>query len=297
MPIPDYQTLMKPLLLKLADGQIHSMTNLIQKLADEFKLTEEERAARIASGRRTVFENRVWWARTYLKKAGLIQSPERGRVSITERGKEVLRENPDRIDNDYLMRFPEFKDFRKRTKVDPVDPPEEQIDRALEQLRSAVTGELLERIRNLSPSAFERLVLDLLLKMGYGGPQLEAGELTGGSGDEGIDGVIRQDPLGLDTIYLQAKRWSQSVGRPEIQKFVGALAGKKAKKGVFLTTSEFTKDARDYAKGLSEKVVLLDGRDLAQLMYEYGLGVSVVRTLEIKRVDTDYFSDLSGEGE
>lgn len=297
MPIPDYETLMKPLLLKLADGQIHSMTDLIQRLADDFKLTEEERSARIASGRRTVFENRVWWARTYLKKAGLIQSPERGRVSITKRGKKVLQENPGRIDNAYLMRFPEFKEFKKKAKIAGVEPPEEQIDKALEQLRSAVTGELLERLRKLTPSAFERLVLDLLLKMGYGGPQLEASELTGGSGDEGIDGVIRQDPLGLDTIYLQAKRWSQSVGRPEIQKFVGALAGKKAKKGVFLTTSEFTKDARDYAKGLSEKVVLLDGRDLAQLMYEYGLGVSVVRTLEIKRVDTDYFSDLSGEGE
>ncbi len=323
MPIPDYQTLMKPFLLKLADGNPHTMKELAEQLADYFHLTEDERVKTIPSGMQPLFYNHVGWARTYLKKAGLIESPRRGVVRITDRGKAIIHEDPESIDNKFLMRFEEFRSYYERgvrtlkeyresvrrsgasensisSGPEPnalIDTPEEAIAKALAELNEAVLYDLREKLRTLSPHVFERLVLDVLLKMGYGGSQLDAGKLTGGSGDEGIDGLIRQDPLGLDSIYLQAKHWSQPVGRPEIQRFVGALQGKRARRGVFITSSEFTKEAREYADHLEPKVVLIDGSDLARLMFDYGVGVSAIRTIEIKRIDSDYFAVLMGEGD
>jgi restriction system protein len=246
------------------------------------------------------------WARTYLKKAGLLDAPKRGMVSITERGLEVLKKKPKKVDNNLLKQFPEFLEFQNITKKDvetsehsdntqaEKQTPEETIDLAYQNIRQSLAQELIDTVRRLSPTFFERLVVELLVKMGYGGSIKDAGRAIGKTGDEGIDGTIKEDKLGLDIIYIQAKRWQAGnvVGRPELHKFVGALAGQGAKKGIFITTSSFSKDALNYAPKNETKIVLIDGVQLAQLMIDYNLGVSVQRAYEIKRLDNDYFEEV-----
>ncbi|MEW5883242.1 MAG: restriction endonuclease [Armatimonadota bacterium] len=306
MPIPDYQTLMLPLLRFAADGQEHSLRETIESLAVEFSLTPEERKQLLPSGRQEVFDNRVGWARTYLKKAGLLDTTRRSHFVISERGRQVLAEGRSRIDSKYLERFDEFREFRNRkaTRSGPRDAagaatettsdeatPEESLELAYGRLRDNLAGELLQQVKAAPSSLFEKLVVELLLKMGYGGSRQDAGRAIGGSGDEGIDGIIKEDRLGLDTIYIQAKRWEASVGRPEVQKFAGALQGQRAKKGIMITTSSFSKEARDYASKIETKIVLIDGAQLAELMIDYDLGVSPVASYDVKKIDTDYFTE------
>ncbi len=302
--IPDYQTLMLPLLKILSDGQEHSYRDLIENLAAEFKLTDEDRKELLPSGNQLLFDNKVSWAKTYLKKAGLIDSPRRAVFVITDLGRQTLSDNPERIDTKYLMRFPAFLEFKlisrekreeeKTLSENDTQTPEELLDRAYQEMRKSLAFDLLNKVLELPPAAFERLIVELLVKMGYGGSIKDAGRAIGGSGDEGVDGVIKEDKLGLDVIYLQAKRWKPGnvVGRPELQKFVGALAGQGAKKGVFITTSTFTKEALDYTPKNETKIVLIDGEQLAQLMIDYNIGCSTQQTYEIKKIDGDYFEEI-----
>ncbi|MFZ1082461.1 MAG: restriction endonuclease [Candidatus Kryptoniota bacterium] len=301
--IPDYQSIMLPLLNAVSDGKEYPMNDLIDTLAAEFELSETERKELLPSGQQFTFGNRVGWARTYLKKAGLLDSPGRGLVMITERGKQVLGQNPDKIDVSFLRQYPEFLEFQntKHTQfeiegnisIDSIRTPEESLDSAYQGLREALANELLNRVISLPPSFFERLVVDLLVKMGYGGSFKDAGKAVGRTKDEGIDGTIKEDRLGLDIIYIQAKRWKQgqTVGRPEVQRFVGALAGQGAKKGIFITTSNFSKEAIEFTPKNETKIVLIDGQELAQLMIDHGIGVSTVSSYEIKKIDNDYFEE------
>ncbi len=299
MPIPDYETIMLPLLQSVADGGEYSMRDLIDILATRFGLTDEERNRLLPSGQQPVFDNRVGWARTYLLKAGLLTSPRRGFIRITERGQQVLKENPERIDNEFLSRYEEFRDFRQasRSRISASThaehreavTPLEALERAHARLQEDLAEELLRRVKEVPPTFFERLVVQLLLAMGYGGSRQEAGQAIGRSGDEGIDGIINEDRLGLDVVYIQAKRWSDPVGRPEIQKFVGALQGKRARKGIFITTSSFTHEALDYASNIDVRIVLIDGMQLVRLMIEYNIGVSTQGKYEIKGIDHDFF--------
>lgn len=305
MPIPDYQTIMLPLLELLSDKQEYVFKDVVALLGKQFKLTEEELTELLPSGQSMVFANRVGWARTYLKKAGLLDAPKRGMVSITERGLDVLNKKPKKIDNSLLKQFPEFLEFQNIKKEDfeitgnsdltqnEKQTPEETIDLAYQSIRQSLAQELIDTVYRLSPAFFERLVVELLVKMGYGGSIKDAGKAIGKTGDEGIDGTIKEDKLGLDIIYIQAKRWQAGnvVGRPELHKFVGALAGQGAKKGIFITTSSFTKEALNYSPKNETKIVLIDGVQLAQLMIDYNLGVSVQRSYEIKRLDNDYFEE------
>lgn len=303
MPIPDYQTLMLPLLRFAVDGNDHTTREAVEVLATEFQLTPAERNELLASGQQAIFNNRIGWANSYLKKAGLLESPRRGALRITARGKQILGDNPARIDVKYLERFPEFIEFRDASRnnrettttesvaIATEQTPEEALELAHQRLRISLAQDILSRILSCSPTFFERLVVELLVKMGYGGSRRDAGERIGQSGDGGIDGIIKEDRLGLDTIYIQAKRWQGNVGRPEIQKFVGALQGQRAKKGVFITTSSYTAEAIDYASRIDTKVVLIDGQLLANLMMDFDVGVSVSASYIVKRIDSDYFEE------
>jgi restriction system protein len=303
MPIPDYQTLMLPLLKFAADGKEHHVREAVAALALQFSLTEEELKERLPSGVDAVFRNRVGWAGTYLKKAGLIEYPKRGFIQITQRGKVVIGQKPPKINVAFLKQFPEFIEFHGTKKISGenvvVEPPEdssetpkELLESGCRKLRAQVESDLLANVKSCSPEFFENLVVQLLTTIGYGGSRADAGKAIGKSGDGGIDGVIKEDKLGLDLLYIQAKRWDNTtVGRPEIQKFVGALHGKKAKKGVFLTTSTFTKDALEYVEGIDTKVILIDGAKLAELMIDYEVGVSTESSYVVKRVDLDFFED------
>jgi len=302
MPIPDFQSCMLPLLKHLSDGAEHTLRDAEEHLAVHFKLTPTERAELLPSGRQGVFKNRIGWAHTYLKKAALIESPKRGVFKITDRGTKTLLSSPSKIDIRFLEQFPEFLDFRDSTKSpngaesqsdlpQSRTTPEESIELAHQSLRDQLAAELLTRILGCSPMFFEQLVVELLVKMGYGGSRRDAGERIGQTGDGGIDGIIKEDRLGLDTIFIQAKRWQGSVGRPDIQKFVGALQGQRAKKGVFITTSNYTNEAVDYASRIDTKVVLIDGRQLAALMIDFDVGVAPAATFVVKRIDSDYFEE------
>ncbi len=300
MAIPDYQTIMLPLLKLANDGQEHFLRDAFEQLADQFNLNEAERKELLPSGQQAVFVNRVGWARTFLKQAGLLETTRRAYFRITDRGRRVLSANPDRIDAKFLERFPEFLDFKSRGKdkdesneqvLAPEQTPDESMEAAFQKVRKELAQELLKQIKQCTPAFFEKLVIDLLVKMGYGGTRREAGQAVGRTGDGGIDGIIHEDRLGLDNIYLQAKRWDSTVGRPEIQKFAGALQGQRAKKGVFITTSAFTADAHDFVSRIDNKIVLIDGDLLSQLMIDHNVGVSTTALYEIKRVDSDYFSE------
>jgi restriction system protein len=303
MTIPDFQTIMLPFLQLASDGEEHSIHEVVESLAGLFKVTEEEQSILLPSGQQPIFYNRVGWARTYLKKAKLLEDPRRGYFRITSRGREVLQSNPDRIDMKYLRKFPEYIEFRESAReaaetsqveeVLGVLTPEEALEEAYQKIREDLVDDVLKAVKKTSPGFFEKLVVELLVKMGYGGSRRNAARAVGGSGDEGIDGIIDEDRLGLDTIYIQAKKWKEDspVGRPEIQKFVGALQGQKAKKGIFITTTRFTEDAKTYALNIDTKVVLIDGIRLANLMIDYNIGVSERTLYEIKSLDSDYFGE------
>lgn len=303
MAVPDFQSLMLPLLRLAGDGMDHAFKDAVEAIAIEFSLTPEERNELLpSSSRTTLFYNRLAWAKTHMTMAGLLQAPRRGVFCITQRGRELLVSQLARIDMKTLQQFPEYERARRgdvQASVEPALPavafseltPEESIERAHLSLRKDLARELLESIMQCSPAFFELLIIKLMIKMGYGGSREEAGKAVGRSGDGGIDGIINEDRLGLDAIYLQAKRWEGVVGRPEIMKFVGALAGQRATKGVFITTSWFTQDAKDYALSSQYKVVLIGGERLADLMIEHDLGVSVAATYQLKRIDSDFFSE------
>jgi restriction system protein len=301
--IPDYQTLMLPLLKAVSNGKEYKTSELINLLATEFNLTSLERKELLSSGIQTVFDNRVGWAKTYLKKAGLIGSPKRAVVVISALGKETLAKNPETINAKYLKQFPSFIKFQNASKSDSVDDdsnattanssqtPEESLEQAYIYLRENLASELLNKVIEQPFDFFERLVVELIVKMGYGGSIKDAGNAIGKTSDEGIDGTIKEDKLGLDIIYIQAKRWKPGnvIGRPELQKFVGALAGQGAKKGIFITTSSFTKDALAYSPKNETKIVLIDGVHLTQLMIDYSLGCTTQQIYEVKKLDMDYF--------
>ena len=301
MPIPDYQSVMLPLLRLAADGVEHPFREAVEKLAEEFALTDSERSELLPSGTAHVFGSRVGWARTYLKQAGLLSSPKRGVFRITAEGSVVLSKNPAKIDNNLLNQFEQFRAFRTRGRVEDdqvtapaivtlsEQTPEDAMALAYQRVRRELEADLLEQVKSSSPAFFERLVVDLLVAMGYGGSRQDAGRAIGKSGDGGIDGMIKEDRLGLDIIYIQAKKWEGVVGRPEIQKFAGALQGLRATKGVFITTSGYTKDAVEFVNTITSKIILIDGGTLTSLMVDHNVAVSRVGTYELKRIDTDYF--------
>lgn len=313
MAIPKYDEIMLPLLHVLSDGQSHAKRELTEKMADHFNLTADERAQMLPSTRATYIKHRTGWAAFGLRKAGLATNPVEGTLVITDEGKKFLATNPTgRLTRSILMQFEPFRQFRAELKErataaakkagatslagpealsDDHTTPEERIGAAFAELSAALVTELLSRLAQIDPFRFEQVVLDLLVRMGYGGSFKEAAAVTQKTGDEGIDGVINQDRLGLDVIYIQAKRWKHNVGRPEIQSFVGALAGRKATKGIFITTSSFHSNATEYAAGLHNKVILVDGRRLAELMIEHGLGVSEEHAYSVKKIDSDYFDE------
>jgi restriction system protein len=305
MTIPDYQTLMLPILRLAGDGQEHRFRDAVETLATEFAITDEERAELLPSGTAPLFDNRVGWARTYLKQAGLLHSAKRGVFQITERGRQLLGKHPKEINVELLDQYEEFRHFRsrRRDKSDTSDTtaisqepastsdqtPEEAMASAYYKFRKTLEAEVLDQVKAASPAFFERLVIDLLVSMGYGGSRLDAGRAIGRSGDGGIDGIIKEDRLGLDVIYVQAKRWDATVGRPEIQKFAGALQGQRASKGVFITSSNFSREADDYANVINSKLILIDGQQLARLMVDHNVGVTAIDVYELKKIDSDYF--------
>ena len=302
MAIPDFQTLMAPMVRRFDDGGEHAIAGVREGLAVEFGLTDEELEQRLPSGTARTFSNRCGWAVTYLARIGLLERRRRGVYLITARGKSVLRDHPNRIDLAVLSAFPEFAEFRERrvasvgrespiAEAAQVATPAELLDTGFQEITEALVAELRTRMSQQSPAFFEQLVLDVLSGMGYGGSRSDAAERLGKSGDGGIDGVIRQDRLGLDEIYVQAKRWERGLGRPDVQGFVGALQGVRASRGVMISTGSFSREAREYAAGVSPRVVLIDGEELARLMIEHDVGVGVEQVYAVKRINSDYFGD------
>lgn len=300
MAFPTYEDLILPILQILQDENKYSFSELVDSLAKKFELSDEEKEKMLPSGQQTRLQNRTGWSRTHLKKAGLVEYVSRGIYKITPKGLAVLQENPQAIDNEFLRRFPDFAEWffgqpgkssekLSKTSAESEKTPEESLETAFEIIRQNLADEIIEKVKSCSPNFFEYLVVDLLVKMGYGGTREDAGERLGKSGDGGIDGIIKEDRLGLDIIYLQAKRWESVVGRPEIQKFAGALQGQRARKGVFITTSDFTREAREYVLQIDSKIILIDGEELAELMIDYNIGVSNATIYEIKKIDSDYF--------
>jgi restriction system protein len=297
---------MLPLLNLAGDGQEHLFRATVETLTQQFHLTADEREEQLPSRTQPIFDNRVGWARTYLVKAGLLEAPRRGYFKITVRGRQVLQAPPARLDAAFLREhYSDFRDFvapkstsEESQKGNPdvaaadAVTPEESLEEAYQNLRRAVESDVLARLQSGSPGFFERVVVRLLVAMGYGGTLRDAGAAIGKSGDEGIDGIIKEDRLGLDVVYVQAKKWTDTiVGRPEIQKFAGALQGQRARKGVFITTSSFSADARTFVTHIDSKIVLIDGVQLAQFMFEHNVGVSPASTYEVKKVDADFFEE------
>lgn len=301
---------MRPLLALAADGTEQSIKDAIGRVADEFRLSKEEQSAPLPSGLGTIFSNRVSWAKTYLLKAGALEKTRRAHFKITDRGRELLRDFPNGINSQILRKFPEFLAFqqpnedtsKKTPSSTPVEhrevlteTPEEAIQRAENEIVQALQENLLSRIRDLPPSFFEKLVVDLIVAMGYGGSREYVVQAVGRSGDEGIDGIVNEDVLGLDRVYIQAKRYADgnTVGREQIQQFAGALVGHAASKGVFFTTSSFAKTAQEYAQKVPQRIILIDGSRLTRLMVQYNVGVRRERAIELKRMDFDYFEEMS----
>ena len=302
--VPDFQSLMLPLLKNIQDGREYSITEIIDTLAKEFNLTEEDLNQFLPSGTQKTFHNRVYWAKAHLKMAGLIENLKRGIFKITDEGKKLLSKNPSIVNLKLLKQISTYIDWLDKSKEDndkdetedayienEIETPEEIIEKNFLKIRKNLALELLSKVKGSTPLFFENLVVELLVKMGYGGSIKDAGKAIGKSGDEGIDGIIKEDKLGLDIIYIQAKRWENVVGRPEIQKFVGALAGQGAKKGIFITTAKFTKEAREYQPKNETKIVLIDGEQLADFMIDYDLAVSQKDKYVIKQIDYDYFDE------
>ena len=308
MPIPSYEQAMIPVLRVLTEASPRHRREIAGAVGDAFNLTEGERQQLLPSGKFPVIVSRVGWALSYMKQAKLVETPKRGVYQLTERGKQVLADQPNGIDSEYLERFAEFREFQSRTRESAaasdgppsvasqaqtappaIQSPEEALETAYSRLRGTLQAELLDAVKGASPSFFEDLVIDLLVRMGYGGSRPEAARAVGKTGDGGIDGVIDEDRLGLDVIYIQAKRWEGTVGRPDIQKFAGALQGQRAKKGIFITTSSFSRDAEEYAQRIDSRIVLIDGTRLAALMFDFDVGVNARDTYTVKQMDSDYF--------
>ncbi len=299
--IPDYQTLMRPVLKGAENGEV-KMTDLIDLLANDFGLTEDERAHRIPSGSQTTFYNRIGWAKTYLKQAGLVESTKRGHIRISESGKQALNDANLVINTKFLRTIPEFTEFQSRgaqpdnevndTKsAMPDATPEEVLRDAYERINATVAIDLIDRLRTATPAFFEKMIVDLLIAMGYGGSSEGAGRAIGQSGDDGVDGVIDQDPLGVDQIYIQAKRYAEGnqVGPAAIRDFFGSLSLKKAQKGIFVTTSGFSKGAVETAQQIGARIVLIDAHQLGRLMVRHNVGCRDQEVLHIKRIDEDFF--------
>ena len=307
MPVPDYQSLMLPLLRLAGRKKDETSTGeAVEVLAKDFNLTDAELKEMLPSGIQSAFVNRVGWASTYLKKSGLLEATRRGYYRITSRGEELLKKQPKAINVKLLKQYPDFIEFQQlkgtrggnKTSTSENAPdiltatPSEALESAYENLRNELADELLARLKKSTPSFFERAVVELLVKMGYGGSRIDAGKAIGKSGDGGIDGIIKEDKLGLDVVYIQAKRWdNNSVGRPDVMQFAGALQAQKANKGIFITTSRFTEDARNYVSQIGSKIVLIDGEQLTTLMIENDVGVSTVSLYPVKKIDTDYFDE------
>ena len=303
MAIPGFQDFMLPLLELARDGVEHKIRDAIEVLASRFNLSDTEKEEKLSSGTQRIIDNRTYWASTYLRKSGLLEKTQRGHFRITDRGREILSQKPDRIDIKFLRQFPDFDNFiisRVSKESAPVEEdnettsnqtPMELLEQTHEKITHDLAQEILETIKQRSPTFFENLVIDLLVKMGYGGSRKDAGKAIGKSGDEGIDGIINEDRLGLDVIYVQAKRWENPIGRPEVQKFAGALQGQRAKKGIFITTSNFTKDAEEYALRIESKIILIDGQRLVRLMIEHNIGVTTSASYDIKKIDMDYYEE------
>jgi restriction system protein len=305
MAIPDFQSIMLPLLQFSSDGKEHSVNEAVEWLAQHFALSQSERNELLPSGRQAILANRAAWAGTYFRKAGLLEKTGRAKFRITERGLQILQAHPDRVDIKVLNQFPEFVKFHSAKHTDmgksnggiiesePKLNPEEALESSYQDLRETLAEELLSRVLNASPKFLEQLVIDLMLAIGYGGSRKDAGQAIGGTGDDGIDGILKEDELGLDIIYLQAKRWARNrtIGRPEVQAFVGSLEGHRAKKGVFITTARYSAEARDYIARIEKKIVLIDGEQLAGLMIDHGIGVTEVNKYVIKKADSDYFEE------
>jgi restriction system protein len=301
MAVPDFQSFFKPLLEIASDGKEHSIKEAREHIAISMNLTDDDLKELLPSGTQTKFDNRIAWAKSYFVQAKVLESPRRAFFRITKRGQELLSDGHSRIDVKLLNQYPEFVEFRTintssataegQQDTSPIETPEETLQKAYQNIRGDLAAEILEKIKANSPRFFEQLVVDIMVSLGYGGSRSDAGKSIGQSGDEGIDGIIKEDRLGLDVIYLQAKRWDGTVGRPEIQKFVGALHGKRAKKGVFITTGRFSEDATKYVESIDPKVILIDGKTLSELMIDYGLGTSTTASYEIKRIDSDYFTE------
>jgi len=313
MPIPDFQTLMLPFLEVIRDGREYNIPDVVRGLADRFDLTPEERTRRYPTNPNLMINNIAGWTKTHLKKAGLVENPRHGVVKITDRGLQVLAERPERIDIRFLLQYPEYAAFRDSSRpattnhdihtelpaaatvpvaVQPSLTPVEELEQSYQEIRNELADTLLEQISTCSPQFFEQMVIDLLISMGYGGSRQDAGQAIGQSHDEGIDGIIKEDKLGLDAIYIQAKRWNTTqVGRPAVQAFVGSLVGHRAVKGIYITTSDFTREAQEYVRTIDKKVVLINGKELTQLMIDHGIGVTDIQIYTIKRIDTDYFTE------
>ena len=302
MPIPDFQSIMLPVLKIAGDGQEHNHSGIRTLLGSQFQLTDAEKNEMLPSGRQARFSNRVAWSIVYLRKAGLIENSKRGIFHITKEGLNLLKKDPSRIDIELLMQYPGIQEWHKPSRKSEDNDikvaeatnqqtPEEVLEASYQELRRSLASELLDKIMACSPKFFEQLVVDLLVSMGYGGSRKDAGEAIGHSGDDGIDGIIKEDKLGLDALYIQAKRWNGTVGRPVVQAFAGSLEGQRAKKGIMISTSQFSQDAKDYVKRIEKKIVLIDGEQLAQYMIDNNVGVAEIVNYSVKRVDLDYFDE------
>ena len=302
MAVPDFQSCMRPLLAAIDDGEPTLFNIAFDRVCQHFQLSEEDKNLLLASGKQTVIRNRTYWARTYMKKAGLLDGPARSYIQITDKGRQALKECPDKIDVDYLKSISkEFQEFqtpkakspsvKEYATPDAISDPRERLENAYQEIQASLIGDLLDQVRSNSWQFFEQLVVDLMLAMGYGGARKGAGQSTQLTNDDGIDGIINEDKLGLDSIYLQAKRWRDTVHRPEIDKFIGALTRQGARKGVFITTSDFSSGAREAATGLNISVVLIDGKQLAELKIQHDIGVSTKQAYLVKNIDSDYFSE------
>jgi restriction system protein len=304
MAVPSFQEMFLPFLSFVADGKEHTKHDVSEHLARAFSLTLDEQSEPLPSGKQTKFMNRIAWTRTYFGKALLVEATARGKFKVTQRGLDLLATNPAALNVKILKKYPEFQTFHQSAPADNVqevvasgepqsidETPEERLESSYQSLRKELAEVILQQVMQASPAFFEQLVVDVLVAMGYGGSRVDAGKAIGQSGDEGIDGVIKEDRLGLDLIYLQAKRWQNPVGRPHVQNFVGSLVGKSAHKGVMLTTSRFTEEAKQFVKHLPQKVVLIDGEELANLMIEFNVGASPTTTYIVKKLDMDYFDE------
>lgn len=301
MAVPDFQTIMLPLLKFASDKEEHRLREAIEHLAQQFKLSESERKELLPSGTQARFGNRVGWASTYLRKAGLLESTDRGRFHITMRGIELLSTQPQEVNLSVLEQYPAMQEFRNssRQRPKPVikpteETPKELLERTYQELLSELATDLLNQVKACPPSFFEQLVVDLLVAMGYGGSRTEAGKAIGRSGDEGIDGTINEDKLGLDVVYIQAKRWEKPVGRPVVQAFAGSLEGAKARKGVLITTSRFSNEAYQYVRHIEKRIILVDGAELSKLMIDHDIGVTKQASYVLKKINWDYFEIENG---